>query len=632
MTGIVTLRIGMMSLQASVLILIILLIRKVLTAHHVSKRYSCWLWVLVCIRLLCPFWIESDLNGLSVIHAIENKVTDLVSGTEPFSSDLPDEAAADINNTDTDNTYIDNVDTTNADIANADIEDKSLENREPSSSDKNGNPVGLAKNFIKDFVKDFTKDYKKDFTKNFALRPFLPSIYLSGAAATAIVYLAQYVALKRKIAAAIRDEEGIWYSEFISAPFVLGVLRARIYLPYGLEGKDKKQILLHEQMHIAHHDPVLHLVGTICRCIHWWNPLVWLAIRCMNADAELYCDEQVIGEFSWPERKAYAKLLLSFAIHQSNLMPGIYFGKSNTELRITNIFEDKRRRCMLVPAAGAMALASFFLLMTAPARSTAYAIDYPSGHETAGGSNLQDELTAAAESDKPEIMDEQSIEGVWAATGEYSLSRVCAMSEQDIQNYLDVFLVYREDRYQCADTEGEVTWAVQGYDMEGVTADELWENYSINPGALGIPAGGRLYIYAAKGDNHDIAFGETVFLLNENAGYYSLVTDLPKSEVEAFAKQVRECVVSQDWSRLAAFMCDSVTVDGDTYSVKDFDQMDFSRVNADFISAIEAESCQDMFCNWQGIMLGNGEIWISAVTDEDEEKTLCVTAINGLLS
>lgn len=118
----------------------------------------------------------------------------------------------------------------------------------------------------------------------------------------------------------------------------------------------------------------------------------------------------------------------------------------------------------------------------------------------------------------------------------------------------------------------------------------------------------------------------------EDVQYYSLVTDLPKSEVEAFAKQVRECVVSQDWSRLAAFMCDSVTVDGDTYSVKDFDQMDFSRVNADFISATEAESCQDMFCNWQGIMLGNGEIWISAVTDEDEEKTLCVTAINGLLS
>lgn len=114
--------------------------------------------------------------------------------------------------------------------------------------------------------------------------------------------------------------------------------------------------------------------------------------------------------------------------------------------------------------------------------------------------------------------------------------------------------------------------------------------------------------------------------------YYSLVTDLSKSEVEAFAEKVKNCVVSQDWTGLASLLSDSVTIDGNTYSVEKFKQMDFSNVNADFISAIRDESCQDMFCNWQGIMLGSGEIWISEAINENGEETLCVTSINGMLS
>lgn len=374
MIAIITKRLWMMNLQGSVLILIVLMIRKVLNANHVPKRHSCWLWLLVCIRLLCPFWIESNIDGLSAIHTIESKVIEIVSQTEQVSSDLSDEVVAE-------------------------TENKSLAERESSSSGRNEEQAGFANDSV--------------------LLRFLQVVYISGALLTTIVYIVQYAALKRKISAATRDREGIWYSEFISSPFVMGVFHTRIYLPYGLDENDKKQILLHERTHIAHHDPIFHLIGTICLCIHWWNPLVWMAIRRMNADAEMYCDESVIKEFSWEERKEYAKLLFVFAIRQSNLTPGIYFGKSNTEIRITNILEDKREKSFLVYAVAVMAFASFCVLMTAPVRSTAYAIDQSSGNEVTIESNLQD--GSATESG---IMDERSIEGVWATTGKYCLSRV----------------------------------------------------------------------------------------------------------------------------------------------------------------------------------------------------------------
>lgn len=60
--------------------------------------------------------------------------------------------------------------------------------------------------------------------------------------------------------------------------------------------------------------------------------------------------------------------------------------------------------------------------------------------------------------------------------------------------------------------------------------------------------------------------------------------------------------------------------------------MDFSGVSTDFISAISGENCQNMFCNWQGIMMDNGEIWISETINTNGEETLCVSSINGILN
>ena len=105
----------------------------------------------------------------------------------------------------------------------------------------------------------------------------------------------------------------------------------------------------------------------------------------------------------------------------------------------------------------------------------------------------------------------------------------------------------------------------------------------------------------------------------QNADYYSVCTNYSKSEVEQFAKEVRECILAEDWERLSEYVVYPITIAGVTYE----DSTSFlaapfeAHLDEDSIEAIRNESCIDMFCNYAGIMMGNGEVWIGEVLNED---------------
>ena len=101
--------------------------------------------------------------------------------------------------------------------------------------------------------------------------------------------------------------------------------------------------------------------------------------------------------------------------------------------------------------------------------------------------------------------------------------------------------------------------------------------------------------------------------------YYSLCTSYSKTEVEQFAREVREMILSKDWGALADRVRFPFTMGGVTYEDKEaFLNIPFDTLlNPDAIAALEAEDCADMFFKFSGIMLGNGEVWISEVLNED---------------
>lgn len=96
------------------------------------------------------------------------------------------------------------------------------------------------------------------------------------------------------------------------SPCLVGLLRPAIYLPPAcLEDETVlRHVLAHELTHLRHRDHWWSLVRCLCLCVHWFNPLVWVAATLSRRDCELACDEAVLKRLGDGERLAYGKTLL----------------------------------------------------------------------------------------------------------------------------------------------------------------------------------------------------------------------------------------------------------------------------------------------------------------------------------
>ena len=108
---------------------------------------------------------------------------------------------------------------------------------------------------------------------------------------------------------------------------------------------------------------------------------------------------------------------------------------------------------------------------------------------------------------------------------------------------------------------------------------------------------------------------------DEASDYYAVCTSHSKEEVEAFAQKVKDYILNKDWESLAGTISYPITVgDVECSNAEDFKKLAFDEIfTEDFYTALENESCKDMFCNYSGIMLGNGQVWIGEVLEETEE-------------
>ena len=103
-----------------------------------------------------------------------------------------------------------------------------------------------------------------------------------------------YGRLRWRIRTATPYRDNIFQSEYAATPFVLGILRPRIYLPFRIRQEDLEHVIAHEQAHIRRKDHWWKPLGFLLLTIHWFNPLVWLAYALLCRDIELACDEKVI--------------------------------------------------------------------------------------------------------------------------------------------------------------------------------------------------------------------------------------------------------------------------------------------------------------------------------------------------
>lgn len=168
-------------------------------------------------------------------------------------------------------------------------------------------------------------------------------IWLIGVAAMLLYVLVSYFRLSRRVGPSIRLRENIYLCDGISSPFLLGIVRPRIYLPSDMDPENQTHVLRHEQAHLRHRDHWWKPLGFVLLAVYWFQPLVWIAYILFCRDLEMACDERAVADLTEAQRKAYSHALLSCAAprHTVSACP-VAFGENSVKSRIKNVLHYKK--------------------------------------------------------------------------------------------------------------------------------------------------------------------------------------------------------------------------------------------------------------------------------------------------
>lgn len=170
----------------------------------------------------------------------------------------------------------------------------------------------------------------------------LATVWAVGVAVLAVRGIVGYIKLKRHVALACKTSDGCYGGACVTAPFTLGILRPRVYLPDDLQGTARQAVLLHEQTHIRRRDPLTKPLFYAVACLHWFNPLAWLAFCTFERDMEAACDEAAVRGRPLPERNAYCESLLHFAVQGRSIPGSLAFGQGSVKERIVHLLHYRR--------------------------------------------------------------------------------------------------------------------------------------------------------------------------------------------------------------------------------------------------------------------------------------------------
>lgn len=294
-----------MSISASVLILIAVLLRGVL--RRSPKWIHCLLWGLVAVRLVCPLSFESSFSLAPRADFVETKLG-VQREDGRYMNSATDAGKA-----------------LNDDLDNA--QNKNLANK--GNADRQG-------------------DWKK-----ISWTWFVGVVLLLGYAAIS------YLRFRKKVQASVRLRDGIYVCDNIRTPFILGVIRPGIYLPSDMDEVQTDNVIAHERAHLSRLDQVWKPLGYCLLAVYWFNPLCWLAYVLFCRDMELACDEKVIRDMDVEDKKVYSRVLLSFSDPSHRIAAGpLAFGEIGVKKRIQSVLNYRK------PAFWMVGLAILALVVT----------------------------------------------------------------------------------------------------------------------------------------------------------------------------------------------------------------------------------------------------------------------------
>lgn len=198
------------------------------------------------------------------------------------------------------------------------------------------------------------------------LLPIAAAFWMLGAAAMLLWALVSWLRLRKRVREAVRLEENVYECE-IASPFVLGLFRPRICLPFSLENGERELVLAHERAHITAGDHIIKPLGWLLLAAHWYNPLVWLAYALFCRDIELACDERVVRGLSLSDRADYSQALLDLSRPRGGVRAcPLAFGESSVKGRVKSVLSYKKPAFWLVLLAVVVCVGAAVCFLTDP--------------------------------------------------------------------------------------------------------------------------------------------------------------------------------------------------------------------------------------------------------------------------
>lgn len=192
-------------------------------------------------------------------------------------------------------------------------------------------------------------------------------VWIVGCISFLIYGVISYIRLKFKVIDGVLVEDNVYHSDKIDSPFVCGFIKPKIYLPYGLDDVTGKCVLQHEKNHIRFADHIIKGISFVVLCIHWFNPLVWIAYFLLCKDIELACDESVIKKYNETECKQYAKALLELGVNKVKFTAcPVAFGELSIKKRIKSVINYKKAGKILVIVSVCLCVIVAICFMTEP--------------------------------------------------------------------------------------------------------------------------------------------------------------------------------------------------------------------------------------------------------------------------
>lgn len=318
-----------MSLQASIIVCIVLFVRLLFQKQNIPQKYVCILWGLPLFRMICPISIESRFSIMP-----KESVTEYI----PQTTYAPITEQITVTGTNT----IQQITKTVANSPNM------------STSTDNVNSM-------------------------ISIQSVAEIIWLIGIIILLSYSFVSLIMLHHNLQSSILLENTygstkLFESDYIKTPFVFGFFKPCIYLPSTLESENHEYIITHEQAHILRKDHITKVIAFFITVVHWFNPFAWIMFFFFGKDIEMACDELVMKQLGDDCKTDYAQTLLNLTIGNKRIIGiPLAFGEGDTKARIKHILRFKNTKNILIAAACFIILIIAVTTLTNP--SNTYSVD-----------------------------------------------------------------------------------------------------------------------------------------------------------------------------------------------------------------------------------------------------------------